>query len=413
MSMLTRRRFLTLSGSLLAPSALGCNLISKLNPMIESSTLVAGNTAFALDLFAQLRTEKGNLFLSPFSISTALAMTSAGAKGATLDEMQKVLHLPADPHPAFGELIARFNGTSPTEKRTYQLTTANAIWAQKGYPWRPEFTDLTRKDYGSGLMQTDFGMPEVARQAINAWVEKETHEKIRDLIPAGVIDALTRMVLTNAVYFKGSWAAPFKTEQTKDQPFYLADGMKAEVPLMFQTGRFEYGEFTPTSDNPAQILELPYTSKELSMLVLLPSAGKLAELEDRLSASTLADWTKEMHPIRLEVFLPRFKTEKAVTLKGPLQALGMKEAFSDNAADFSGMHTGSEKLFISAVLHKAFVDVNEEGTEAAAATGVVMKTRAVQAQPKVFRADRPFLFLIRDNATGSILFLGRFSNPKG
>lgn len=410
---LSRRRFLALSGVASAQALFGRTLAAEPKPTSELAALVAGDSAFALDLYGQLRKESGNLFLSPFSISTALAMTSAGAKGATLDEMNKALHLPKDPHQAFGKLLQSINGAGA--KRNYQLTTANAIWAQKGYPWRAEFKDLTSKSYGAGVIETDFGMPEAARQAINAWVEKETKEKIKDLIPAGAVDPLTRMVLTNAIYFKAAWAEQFKKHNTKDQPFTTADGTKVDVPMMTQTETCGYGEFTLSSGKQGQVLELPYVGRELSMYVFLPrEASALGAVEEALTPDSLATWVKGVARSRVQVFLPRFKVEKALGLNAPLQSLGMKAAFSDRTADFSGMQTGQEKLFISAVLHKAFVDVNEEGTEAAAATAVVVGVRsAVPTEPKTFRADHPFLFLIRENKTGSILFLGRVSNPKG
>ena len=381
-------------------------------PPSPAADLVAGNTAFAPDLYAKLREQKGNLFVSPFSISTALAMTSAGARGNTLDEMQKVLHLPEKPHAAFGELLKKINAAGAKGK--YELTTANAIWAQQGFPWRGEFTALVNKDYGAGFFPVDFaGKPEAARQRINAWVEKETKEKIKELIPQGVIDALTRMVLTNAIYFKGNWASQFKKANTKNQPFYLDGGKKAEVPLMHQDGTYGYGEMVYGSGDRVQILSLPYVGKELSMIAVLPEAGKLASLEAKLTAENLGKWTGPLREQKVNVYLPRFMLEmdQPISLKAPLIAMGMKDAFDDMKADFFGMHSGKEQLLITEVLHKAFVDVNEEGTEAAAATGVVVGLRSAPAKPTVFRADRPFLFLIRDNATGSILFLGRYTGP--
>jgi serpin B len=408
----SRRQFLALSGAAMSTAASGRVALGT-QPPPAAAKVVAGNIAFALDLYAKIREQKGNLFLSPFSISTALAMTSAGARGNTLDEMQKALHLPEKPHAAFGELLKKINAAGAKGK--YELTTANAIWAQQGFPWRAEFTDLVNKNYGAGFMPVDFaGKPEAARQRINAWVEKETKEKIKELIPAGVIDALTRMVLTNAIYFKGNWASQFKKSNTKDQPFHLDGGTKAEVPLMHQAGTYSYGEATFGSGERAQVLALPYVGKELSMIVLLPEAGKLAALEAKLSAENLARWTAPLREQKVNVYLPRFKLEmdQPLFLNEPLIALGMKDAFDDEKADFFGMQSGKEVLYITAVLHKAFVDVNEEGTEAAAATGVVVGVRSAPAKPTVFRADRPFLFLIRDNATGSVLFLGRYSGPK-
>lgn len=416
MHLMSRRRFLSLSGAAMASAASGRSASGCLPPPTDPAAFAAGNTAFALDLYAKLRAGKGNLFVSPFSISTALAMTSAGARGTTLDEMTKALHLPADPHAAFGQLLFRLNGTKLDIKRRYELTAANAIWAQQGYPWRAEFKELTQTYYGAGLVETDFKKePEAARKRINDWVEKETREKIKELIPPGFIDPLTMMVLTNAVYFKGDWAAQFKKERTKDQPFHLAEGKKVDAPLMTQTDTFRYAEVVTSqktrSGERAQLLELPYAGNDLSMLVILPER-RFGLLEEELSARSLAEWTTALSPQRVQVFLPRFKMEMSepLLLNEPLKALGMKAAFG-GSADFSGMHSGREKLFISAVLHKAFVDVNEEGTEAAAATGVIM-ARASAARLPVFRADRPFLFLIRENKTGTVLFLGRCENPK-
>jgi len=410
----SRRKFLALSGAA-AAAAFGRSLFAEDLP---PSALAVGNNAFGFELYAKLRTDPGNLFLSPFSISTALAMTSAGARGKTLEEMEKVLHLSKYSHPAFGELINQVNGAG--RKRAYQLTAANALFGQKDIPWRDEFKTLTAKHYGAGLVPVDFKAdPEACRQQINAWVEKETKEKIKNLIPMGVIKALTRMVLTNAVHFKGNWQSQFKKELTKEQPFTHADGTKADVPLMNQEGTFGYGEYTygfqRRSGDKAQVVELPYVGRELSMLVFLPEhASDLPILEEKLSAKMLVDVAGQMRSEKVNVSLPRFKMEWGTkSLVHPLQALGMKAVFGP-AADLSGMHSSSEQLYVAEVLHKAFVDVNEEGTEAAAATAVVVDRAPSPPppKPKVFRADRPFLFLIRENATGSVLFLGRFAGPK-
>ena len=407
MNPVSRRQFLAASAAgLFAP-----RVRAEAPPRVA---LADGNTAFAFDLYKKLAADPGSVFVSPFSISTALAMTAAGAKGTTLDEMTKVLHLPPDTHPAFRDLLGRVNGTD--RKRQFQLTTANALFGQTGYPWRPEFAALTRKNYGAGLVDTDFKAdPEGSRGRINTWVGKETREKIKDLIPTGVVTALTRLVLTNAVHFKGTWASPFKKEATKDAPFHLDDGKKAEVPLMTRQAQFRYAEVEVLPKmrvgTSLQLLELPYAGNELSMLVLLPSS--VLFLERQLTAANVAEWTKGLRPELVNVSLPRFKMEWGTkSLVKPLQDLGMKAAFGP-AADLTGMHSGDEKLYVSDVLHKAFVDVNEEGTEAAAATAVVVDRAPSPPppQPKVFRADRPFLFLIRENATGSVLFLGRYAGP--
>jgi serpin B len=415
----TRRRFLALAGATAASASLlnrslgltGLRLDT--NPTEPAKAAARAVTAFAADLQQHLASEKDTLFVSPFSISAALTMTSAGARGDTLKEMEKVLHLPKNPHPAFGDLLAHLNGATTPGKRGYQLSIANAIWAMKGFPWHPEFLTLTQKHYGSGIQLIDFSDTDAARQMINEWVEKETKEKIKDLIPPGVITALTRMVLANAIYFKGDWQTKFDKKLTHDALFTRDDGTKATVPLMTQSGEFGYGEFTldvRRSGEKVQVLELPYTGKELSMLVFLPEDPTgVQRLPQGLTAENLAK--PELRPQRVRVFLPRFKAESALSLKPVLIKMGMPTAFSDQS-DFTGMSPKGKDLVISHVLHKAFVDVNEEGTEAAAATAVVVKERSAPRET-VFRADRPFVFAIRDTATGAVLFLGRYSGPKG
>jgi serpin B len=408
-----RRTFLTASAALLGTAGLRPPFARAAEPKpADWAPVVAGNTAFGLDLYGQLRSEAGNLFLSPFSISTALAMTSSGAKGTTLDEMTKVLHLPADPHAGFGALLRSLNEEPDPRKRGFTLVTANALSAQAGYPWRPEFKRLVAEAYGAGLFDMDFkGNPEAARGAINNWVAKETRDKIQNLLPAGSVTTLTRTVLTNAIYFKGDWEAQFKKEATKEAPFTRADGTKVDVPLMFRAGGYNYAE-----NDAFQVLDLPYVGRRVSMTVILPrKADGLPAVEKELTGDKLAAALGGLrYEPQVHVHLPRFKVEAGFNLNAPLKALGMKAAFG-GAADFTGMHTGKEHLYISDVFHKAFVDVNEEGTEAAAATAVVVGNAPSPAPPppKVFRADHPFLFLIRDTKTGSVLFLGRLENPKG
>lgn len=413
-SNLSRRRFFTLSGlaaaGALLPRAIAnaCPTLEAIDPAVTIATAI---NRFAADLHGKLAKKQGSLFFSPLSIETALAMTSAGARGQTLDEMRKVLHLPTDPHAAFGDLLNGLNELTRC-KSGYQLTTANAIWAQKGYPWRKEFKELVGRHYGAGVVETNFAEPETARKQINDWVERATHEKIKDLIPSGVITALTRMVLTNAVYFKGSWRFKFDPKQTKDAAFHHADGTKADVPMMSQSGEFEYGEFDlpGPAGNRVQVLNMPYAGEKLSMTVYLPrDANGTGRLATVLSGADLGQ--PRLAERRVNVSLPRFKAETDYSLKPVLMDLGMNAAFG--GADFSGMHTGSGSPYISHVLHKAFVEVTEEGTEAAAATAVVIKERAGAPDESVaFRADRPFVFTIRDNKTGAVLFLGRYAGPK-
>ena len=373
--------------------------------------LVQGNTAFALDLYAQLRTQGGNLFLSPYSISSALAMTYAGARANTAAEMEKALHFTggqAGTHPAFRELQGRL---ADIEKQGHiQLAVANSLWPQQDYPFLLEYLDGVKAAYDSVVAPQDFkGDPEGARRTINQWVESKTRDKIRDLIAPGNLDPLTRMVLVNAIYFKGNWAAPFPPEQTAPADFHVAAGSVVQVPLMSQTRRAFYGEF-----DGCQVVQLPYAGGDLSMLVVLPrEQDGLAALEAKLTPERLAEWRAGLGEREVRVFLPKFKmTWGAFGLTGPLKALGMADAFSDTAADFSGMDGRLHWLYIGAVLHKAFVEVNEEGTEAAAATAVVMRVRAMRpATPPDFRADHPFLFLIQEEETGAILFMGRVADP--
>jgi serpin B len=384
--------------------------------------VVEGNNMFALELYAKLRSQGGNLFVSPYSISTALAMTHAGARGRTASLMAQVLHFPATageteesspPGPdrrqfasAYGQIIKDLNKRG--EKGAYTLNVANALWGQKGFGFLKEFLDLVRTEYGGQLTEVDFVRAvEASRKTINTWVEKQTKDKIKDLIPAGVLDSMTRLVLTNAIYFKGNWARQFKKNQTQDGPFILADGRKVETPMMNQTAQFGYME-----TDILQCLELPYVDKELSMIILLPKEPDgLSKLEQTLTAENLSQWLARLYSREVVVCVPKFKVTAQFSLASVLQSMGMTDAFSSDA-DFSGMD-GKKDLFISAVIHKAYVDVGEEGTEAAAATGVVMKLTSVgPSETPVFRADHPFLFLIRDNKSGGILFIGRVTDPK-
>jgi serpin B len=375
----------------------------------DTTAVVSGNNAFAFDLYGQLRSKEGNLFFSPYSISAALAMTSAGARGQTLDEMTRALRYPEPEklHPGFKALGNHLNG-APNAKRGYQLSTANALWGQKGYGFRPEFVGLTRDHYGAGLQEIDFGQEERARGTINAWVEKETRGKIKDLIGPGMLSPRTRLVLTNAIYFKGDWASQFKKDRTLEEPFFLSDGKRIKTPLMHQNGTYRYAE-----TNALQALELPYVGGDLSMIVLLPrKADGLAALEKDLNAEALnAILARLRLCAEVDVTLPKFKTTTEYVLNEQLQALGMKQAFVQGA-DFSGITGRAGDLYIGYVVHKAFVDVNEEGTEAAAATAVLGHSSSTAPPPKpVFRADHPFVYLIRDNKSGAVLFVGRLADP--
>ncbi len=379
----------------------------KANEQPNVETVVCGDTALALDLYQKLRATEGNLFFSPYSISTALAMTYAGARGDTETQMAQTLHFTLSQstlHPTFAALEARLR--SVQEKGDILLQIANALWPHVDYPFLETFLALTEEFYGVSITPLDYGDPETARQKINTWVEEKTQDKIKELIPPGVLDALTRLVLVNAIYFKGNWASQFAKEQTRTAPFLVTSSQKVEAPLMTQEHPFRYGE-----TDRLQILELPYVGNDLSMIVLLPKeVDGLAKLETALTTPNLAQWTSRLWETEVRVFLPRFKIAQGFRLNDTLTVMGMIDAFDELKADFSGMDGKENRLYIGAVLHKAFVDVNEEGTEAAAATAVIM-LRAPTSPPPIFRADHPFIFLIRENSTGSILFLGRVLDP--
>jgi serpin B len=378
----------------------------------EVSEVVAGNTAFALDLYQVLRQQEGNLFYSPHSLSLALAMTYAGARGETEAQMAEVMHYTlsqARLHPAFAALAealaSRGQGAAGREGEGFRLNVANALWGQEGYAFLDSFLEVVDRAYGAGLRRVDFvGAPEEARLTINDWVAKETEDRITDLIPQGVIDAMTRLVLTNAIYFNAAWAEPFEEGMTRDGPFYLLDGRQVSVPMMRQTTSLGYAR-----EQGYQVVELPYDGHQLSMVILLPDAGELEAFEASLDAPVLEASLDALSYQSVALAMPRFEFSAKFRLEETLAALGMVDAFSD-AADFSGM-TGNRELFLSAVLHQAFVSVDEAGTEAAAATAVVAKLTAAPVEPVEVTVDRPFLFLIRDLETGAVLFLGRVVDP--
>jgi serine protease inhibitor len=367
--------------------------------------VVQANTGFALSLYQKLLETEGNLFFSPFSISNALAMTCAGARGATAAQMLQVLHFLPDQeqlHPAFALLEEKLGQV--WKKGKIQLEIANTLWPNQDYKLLKEFQVLLNKYYGAHISPLDFADEPAARRIINAWVEDKTQNRIQDLIPSGLLDGLTRLVLVNAIYFKGAWANPFDPDSTSDQPFSTPAG-PLPVPMMNLKHTFKYAEAEGL-----QILELPYAGDDLSMLVLLPrQTGGLAKLEASIGMETLQIWTGNLAPTEVNVSLPKFELAFPFRLDDTLQAMGMLDAFSTKA-DFSGMD-GTRKLFIGAALHKAFVVVNEQGTEAAAATAMIMLTKTLAFPSVVFLADHPFVFLIRENSTGSILFIGRLTNP--
>ncbi len=376
-------------------------------------SVVAGNSAFALDLYRQLAsTKEGNLFFSPYSISTALAMTYAGARANTETQMAQVLHFPVeqeDLHPVFAHLEAAMAAVQKTGD--IKLSVANALWPQQGQPFLPEYLSLAKRYYGVAITPVDY-LTEKSRataiKTINTWVEGRTENRIRDLLQPRHVNEATRLVLTNAIYFKGNWEHPFDPNDTQDAPFHVTPTRSVTVPMMTQTETLRYGELKDV-----EVLELAYRGGELSLLVVLPKAQDgLEQIEKTLSAGDLDQWRHSLREQKVIVFLPKFKTTFEAELKETLKAMGMVDAFTWPGANFAGFDGDSRWFVIGEVVHKAYVDVNEEGTEAAAATAVVMMMGGAPPKPPEFRADHPFLFLIQENRTGSILFLGRVTHPR-
>jgi serpin B len=371
----------------------------------DVSSVVNANNQFAFDLYSKYKSKDGNIFYSPYSISSALAMTYEGARGKTAEEMQAVFHFPQDAsrrRDSFSKIYQQIN----KKDKKYKLSTANALWVQKDYKFLDDYFSLVDKYYGGKVTNLDFvNETEASRLTINSWVEEQTNNKIKDLIPPGILNSLTRLVLTNAIYFKGFWIKQFDKKDTKEEDFRISPDNKIKAQMMRLTG--EEANFNYAETDKLQILELPYEGNELSMLILLPKGDDLKAVEESLSSEKLSEWKSLLRSEEVNIYLPKFKFETKYFMAQDLKKMGMPTAFSLEA-DFSGM-TGQRDLFISQVIHQAFVDVNEEGTEAAAATAVMMETGL--AEPKIFKADHPFIFIIQERETGNILFIGRVSDP--
>lgn len=384
------------------------------NPSVDAArmdSLVQGNNAFALDLYRSLRSSDGNLILSPYSISLALAMTYAGARGETESQMADVLHFSGqDIHPAFNALdleLAKSGESTDKEHTPLQLNIANAVWAEQTYPFVQEFLDTVALNYGAGIRLADFiSQYEPVRKEINGWVEDQTKDKIKDLIPQGVLNERTRMALVNAIYFKADWLSQFDPNNTHDAPFHLLDGSETQVKMMSEG----LTSIPYLSGDGYQAVELPYAGQTAAMTIIVPDEGNFAEFESNFDAAKLDEILNTMQPSSVQLGLPKFKFESEFSLPSQLSALGMTDAFQPFIADFSGM-TGNRDLFISDVIHKAFVAVDEKGTEAAAATAVIMELAMAPMFDITLTVDRPFIFLIRDTVSGQILFMGRVVNP--
>jgi len=387
------------------------------SPDVDSATLASltrSNQAFALDLYAGFAdADDDNLLLSPHSISLAFVMTYAGAEGETATEMSRVLHydLPEPGlHDAFNaldlELATRSEVEGARDDQGFELSILNQPFGQVGFGFESDYLDILARSYGAGMRLLDFETdPEGARRQINDWVLDATRDRIEDLLPPGSIREATRLVLTNAIYFKASWAEPFEASETRDDDFALLDGSEVSVPTMHgvMDGSYAAGDGWVAG-------EVPYVGGEVVMGVLLPDEGRFAEIEDAMDPAFLEAALQALEPASLSFALPRFTFETQASLKESLQALGMQAAFSD-AADFSGITTEAE-LFVSDAFHKTFIAVDEEGTEAAAATAVVAEAQSAGPEPAELVVDRPFVFWIRDRPTGALLFLGRVTDPR-
>jgi len=378
----------------------------------DISSLTDGNNVFAFNLYELLSEEEGNLFYSPYSISAALAMTYAGARGDTEKQTADTLQFYLSQnqlHPAFNsldqELASRGEGAKGKDGEGFRLNIVNAIWGQKDYAFLTSFLDTLAENYGAGLRILDFiNETEPSRITINDWVSDETEGRIENLIPQGAISQVTRLVLTNAIYFNAAWQYPFEEDATSPGVFYLLNGDEVTVPMMEQQESFSYTE----GDN-YQAVELPYDGQELSMVILLPDSGQFETFEEDIEYQQVKDIIENLERREVRLTMPKYEFDSSFGLKKTLIDMGMPVAFSADA-DFSGM-TGEKDLFISDVIHKAFVSVDEAGTEAAAATAVIMELTAMPEAPVEVTLNRPFIFLIRDIETGAILFVGRVMNP--
>jgi len=379
----------------------------------DMQKLVDGNSTFALELYHSLTNSmEGNLVFSPYSISTALGMVYAGARGDTETQMAQTLHftLPQDRlHEAFQQL--QQEREQLVSGGDVELKVANSLWPQTGYPFLGDYIRLLEKDYGVWVTPLDYtGDAETARNIINEWVNQRLNGRIPELIARGMLDPLTRLVLVNTIFVHADWRFPFSNEKTKEQPFFVSPGQAVSAEMMYQQNTFRYA-----ASEGVQVLELPYRGNSLSMLVVLPNQQMgLTGLQRLLSLEELRKWEGQLSSQKVDVYLPKFHGDSKLGLNEVLASMGMQDAFDASRADFSGMDGRVGWLYISQVIHQAFIDVEERGTEAGAATAVIMSRSTAfgpTSSPVEFRADHPFLFLIRENSTGSILFLGHVVDP--
>ncbi|MEN8148293.1 MAG: serpin family protein [Planctomycetota bacterium] len=389
---------------------------AKKAPAPDPKPAAVANNAFAADLYGVLAEKKGNLFFSPYSVTAALAMTREGSKGATRAEIDKVFHwtdaITAKSHRALVDALKPGTvtdgyGDEAKEVPAYALEIANALWAQQGLAVEKPFSTTLADDFGAPLRRLDFTKTAAARKVINDWVAKQTKDRIQDIVPPDLPTPDTLFALANAIWFKGAWDEPFKEHWTKDIPFTAPGEEIFEVSMMHRTGGYRYVE-----DDAVQVVEIPYRGGHTSMVVVLPKkTDGLAAVEKTLTGKKLQAWIAALRRRSVSLKFPKFEITCPTDLTDVLPKMGMPAAFDSEKADFTGM-TAEKPLFIGAVLHKAFVKVNEAGTEAAAATVVMMTKGGAPRNPTEFTADHPFLFLIRHAKTGAILFAGRFVMPE-
>jgi len=385
-------------------------------PAADLQQLVSGNTTFALDLYQKIRSSSGNLVYSPYSISLAFAMTYAGAGGETASQMAKVLHydLPQEQfHTAFNALDLAIAGrpaqsANAASEDQFQMTIANSLWGQQDWTFRPTYLDLLAANYGAGMHLVNFkNDTEASRQEINNWISDQTHERIKDLLPDGSIQPDAVLVLANAIYFKATWQQEFSANDTRPAPFHLLDGGMVDVPIM----RMSPDQMFPyASGDGWQAISMPYKGGLTEMFIIVPDQGTFTAFESSLTAERYQAILSALQSQPVNLSIPKFKFELGLGLKDVLVPMGMQAAFTPNVADFSGID-GSKLLYLSAAFHKAFIAVDEKGTEAAAATGAVA-VPGTAPRGAVIRIDRPFLFFIRDVPTGSLLFMGRVVDPR-
>jgi serpin B len=385
------------------------------HPTLPSTTpadvpeLVDGISSFTFDLYHELSGGDNNILYSPYSLTSVLAMTYAGARGDTAQQMADALGytlLQDSLHPSFYQLNRELMQLRNEEVEGFRLDIVNALWGQEGYQFLPDYTALVAEYYGGDLYTLDFfNEPEASRIEINDWASEQTEGRINDLLPPGIITKLTRLVLSNAIYFNARWQTEFLNELTYDDMFYLLDGTTVMVPMMHQECYFDYSEA-----GDYQAISLPYLGNELAMIILLPNEGSFTAFEDSLDEEVLQRILDNMEHRQVELALPKFSFEGSYSLNQPLIELGVTDAFSPDLADFSGM-TGTKELSIGMVMHKTWIAVDETGTEAAAISAVLMFGAPPPSAPVSFNANRPFIFFIRDIESGAILFMGRVMNP--